>query len=278
MASQESIRKVVDALMAVRARQGGSYPTISRQPIMMSVRYNPTQENQQKMPLVAGEADFSNPNLDEMSEVEKARRGYARSQPEVGLNDPYRLHYENEMRIKAQRAEQENREAGVPSRANHYPRNQLEVYIAYTPANFGHPGDAYHTRIPGAYHAVLVVKDPVTGQAFATRAGPDGGFLKAETRAWQDSVDYPDVIHEQKLGTISMPIEIAREKMNIFGSELNAAEQMYTHVNSNSYAFSMARQLGFDKAEPPSGLWAPGSKYKVPAARGGDPMPKPPLY
>jgi len=271
MAKPENIMKVAHALM--RARE--ARPSHQN---MMFVRHNPEQGYQKTLPLVAGEATFSSPNLDEMSEIEKARYRYARSNPEVGLDDPHRLQYENEMRIKAQRAEQENREAGVPSRANHYPRHQLEVFIAYTPANFGHPGDRFHTRIHGAYHAVLVVKDPVTGQAFATRAGPEGVLLKSETGEWNDSRDYPRVIHEQKLGTLNMPIDTALEKMNMFGDELNAAGQMYTHVNSNSYAFSAARHLGFSDAEPPSGLWAPGSKYKVPIARGGDPIPKPPLY
>lgn len=188
----------------------------------------------------------------------------ARSNP----NNPYRsapnpLRQATEKEIWAAENYQtvRDKEANISPRANHYPRKQVvEFYRMTGPAHLGKPESVYHLRLP-AEHGSLLVLDPVTGDSFVMRAGPQDGALFAKIEPADPSGrDYRYAEFSEKIGTAQMSFAEAKAKAEEFNRLINGDKIKYRALftNSNSYESAAEAYFNLARKESPSHVWMPG--------------------
>jgi RHS repeat-associated protein len=124
-----------------------------------------------------------------------------------------------------------------------------------------------YTKVRGidnANHALVIATDQLTGDAYATRAGPSldvdkqaysqhrgtgWGAIHAEYGTYDESFrDPPSRVHSvQKVGILNTSLADVATRMQAFADAVNASRFAYSPMfnNSNSYAFSVVRGLGF---------------------------------
>ena len=142
--------------------------------------------------------------------------------------------------------------------------SSVELIIGYT-----------DTPLPlgAGNHALVIAIDPITGEQYATRAGPglndQGGFPKIEAvygKYDSSFVDAPANVHTtQTIGTLDISLAEFAGRAGEFANITNANRVPYMGVtlNSNSYAFTFVRSLGFN---PIPKVWAPGWKAGKPSS------------
>ncbi|MFQ6371525.1 FG-GAP-like repeat-containing protein [Shewanella sp. YIC-542] len=123
----------------------------------------------------------------------------------------------------------------------------------------------------GTNHALVIVTDPLTGEQYATRAGPslfktdEGGSgvglgtIRAESGVYDKTFrDSPDKVHTtQHVGKIKITFAEAVSRMHEFAKVTNSNSIPYKpSFNSNSYAFTFVESLGFKRPTPK--VWSPG--------------------
>jgi RHS repeat-associated protein len=119
----------------------------------------------------------------------------------------------------------------------------------------------------GTNHVVVIGTDPVTGESYATRAGPalgrgDGGCctIFAEAGVFDESFrDPPSKVHtRQPVGTLNISLAEFAARANEFRDVTNANRPPYLGFtsNSNSYGFTFGESLGLGRPWPT--VWAPG--------------------
>ncbi|WP_308855468.1 RHS repeat-associated core domain-containing protein, partial [Shewanella sp. LC2] len=123
----------------------------------------------------------------------------------------------------------------------------------------------------GTNHALVIVTDPLTGEQYATRAGPslgktdEGGSgiglgtIRAESGVYDKTFrDSPDKVHTtQYVGKLTISFAEAASRMHEFANVTNANLIPYKpSFNSNSYAFTFVESLGFKRPTPQ--VWSPG--------------------
>jgi len=125
--------------------------------------------------------------------------------------------------------------------------SSVEIHLGYT--------DTPVTVGGRPNHALIIATDPVTGEQYATRAGPGRSGFRAVIRAESDVFDHhfrdaPAAVHTlQKLGTVNMSMEVFVTRANEFSTFINSQDIAYLGAtqNSNSYAFSFAESLGLEQ-------------------------------
>ena len=116
-------------------------------------------------------------------------------------------------------------------------------------------------------HALVIGTDPVTGEQYATRAGPGmqfgfSPFGPIETEADVYNANFADTPSEvqstQALGVLDASFTIFSGKADSYAAKTNRAEIPYhaLDINSNTYAFSFSESLGFERTSPAG--WTPG--------------------
>ena len=116
-------------------------------------------------------------------------------------------------------------------------------------------------------HALVVGTDAVTGEQYATRAGPGMQFefspfgpVTAKAGAYSENfLDRPSEVHStQGLGVLNASLTELSARANSYAARTNAAEIPYYSLdrNSNTYAFSFSESLGFERTSPAG--WTPG--------------------
>ena len=120
-------------------------------------------------------------------------------------------------------------------------------------------------------HALVIVTDPLTGEQYATRAGPslgktdEGGSgvglgtIRAESGIYDKTFrDSPDKVHTtQHVGKLKITFAEAVSRMHEFANVTNSNLIPYRpSFNSNSYAFTFVESLGFKRPTPT--VWSPG--------------------
>jgi RHS repeat-associated protein len=123
----------------------------------------------------------------------------------------------------------------------------------------------------GTNHALVIVTDPLTGEQYATRAGPslgktdEGGSgvglgtIRAESGVYDKTFrDSPDKVHTtQHVGKLKITFAEAVSRMHEFANVTNANLIPYKpSFNSNSYALTFVESLGFKRPTPK--VWSPG--------------------
>jgi len=123
----------------------------------------------------------------------------------------------------------------------------------------------------GTNHALVIVTDPLTGERYATRAGPslgktdEGGSgvglgtIRAESGVYDKTFrDSPDKVHTtQHVGKLKITFAEAVSRMHEFANVTNANLIPYKpSFNSNSYALTFVESLGFKRPIPK--VWSPG--------------------
>ena len=139
---------------------------------------------------------------------------------------------------------------------------RIELSIGYTdtPAGMGN-------------HALVIATDPVTGKQYATRAGPrlndQGGccVIEAVYDDYNSSFrDTPSSVYTiQNIGTLDISLAEFASRAGEFASITNTNNILYLGItsNSNSYAFTFARSLGF---YPTPKVWVPGWRAGKPSS------------
>ena len=153
-----------------------------------------------------------------------------------------------------------NAEASAKARAELSNRIELSIGYADTPVGVGN-------------HALVIATDPITGEQYATRAGPrlndQGGccIIEAEYDKYDSFFrDTPANVHTtQNVGTLDMSLAEFAGRAGEFANITNANRIPYLGItsNSNSYAFTFVRSLGFN---PRPKVWAPGWKAGIPSS------------
>ena len=141
--------------------------------------------------------------------------------------------------------------------------NRVDIAIGYT-----------DTPVKAGNHALVIATDPVTGEQYATRAGPrlndKGGccLIHAEHGIYDASFrDAPDNVHTtQNVGALNISISEFVGRAAEFSKVTNANHVPYLGVtsNSNSYAFTFTRSLGFN---PKPIVSAPGWQSGSPSSK-----------
>ena len=183
----------------------------------------------------------------------------------------------------------------------------LYAYTSNNPVNFTDPTGLdtqitigyTHTPVPGEYHKFVILTDTVTGQQFATRAGPavqgamasgtaaaessgggsfsassgnggSGGFgfgqITAVARKFDASFrDYSGMVATQEVGIISRDYSDSVKNAINFANVTNGNAIPYFPIgpNSNSYASTFVESIA--GVRPPSILSAPGSSIGTPS-------------
>ena len=134
---------------------------------------------------------------------------------------------------------------------------QTDVTIGYT-----------GTPVGIGSHPVIIGTDKVTGEQFATRAGPGWGTIKAIADVYDETfTDKPSEVHTtQTVGTLDISIDEFAARAMEFAEMTNANNVPYGVVTSNSvsYAFAFLESLGFERPTPP--VWAPGWGVGTPSS------------
>ena len=139
--------------------------------------------------------------------------------------------------------------------------NRIELSIGYT-----------DTPVGVGNHALVIATDPITGEQYATRAGPrlndQGGccIIEAVYGEYNSSFrDAPSSVHTtQNIGSLDISLAEFASRAGEFANITNANRIPYLGItsNSNSYAFTFARSLGFS---PKPTISAPGWKAGKPS-------------
>ena len=138
---------------------------------------------------------------------------------------------------------------------------RIELSIGYT-----------DTPVGVGNHALVIATDPVTGEQYATRAGPrlndQGGccVIEAVYGEYNSSFrDAPYSVHTtQNIGSLDLSLAEFASRAGEFANITNANNVSYLGLtsNSNSYAFTFTRSLGFN---PTPKIWAPGWRAGKPS-------------
>ena len=175
-----------------------------------------------------------------------------------------------------------------PVNANDPTGLDTQITIGYT-----------HTAVPGEYHKFVILTDTVTGQQYATRAGPgaqgavgsgsassessaggsfsassnegsSGGFgfgqITAIARPFDSNFrDQPNMVATQEVGTVSRDYSASVSNANEFAATTNGNSIPYWPLgpNSNSYATTFVQSIA--GVRPASILSAPGSDMGTPS-------------
>ncbi|WP_137392520.1 RHS repeat domain-containing protein [Rhodoligotrophos defluvii] len=111
----------------------------------------------------------------------------------------------------------------------------------------------------GTNHALVIGTDGITGEQYATRAGPvfpggRGPFIGAVAGPYDETFrDPPSSVHTlQEIGFLNMPFSEFKLRANIFARTTNRNMISYQgfRFNSNSYAFTFIESLGFSRPNP----------------------------
>ena len=145
----------------------------------------------------------------------------------------------------------EQGETGVPEDGQ---SNTVNVSLGYT-----------NTPVGIGNHALVIAADPATGEQFATRAGPAKNYrgecclLMSEYGVYDSTFrDPPEKVHTiQSIGSLDISLAEFASRAAEFSNITNESGTPYLGVtsNSNSYAFTFARSLGFS---PTPVVFAPG--------------------
>ncbi len=165
--------------------------------------------------------------------------------------------------------------------------NHLYAYVGNDPLNGSDPTGLdtqimigyTHTPLPGSYHQVVILTDTVTGQQYATRAGPTAqsfsdyftkGFGPIHAQAGVYGPTFRDppssVVATQQVGTI--PTDYSQSVANAINfanvTNNNAIPYSTEGPNSNSYASTFVQSLTGTRPTPI--LNAPAWEMGTPSA------------